>query len=118
MQSDGSTAGANEQRDQLTVTFGTGEPLGCIGCKVVPGAVLLLGFCSDVAVLYASEKGFVRTVLTSRVQAVIFFFEYMRIQNFDKNCNELAPVHTVTEIWTLQMSSLAEVFLQGSQAFS
>lgn len=38
MQSDGSTAGANEQRDQLTVTFGTGEITGvflkddvCIG---------------------------------------------------------------------------------------
>jgi hypothetical protein len=28
MQSDGSKAGANDQRDQLTVTFGTGEPFG------------------------------------------------------------------------------------------
>jgi len=28
MQSDESKAGANDQRDQLTVTFGTGEPFG------------------------------------------------------------------------------------------
>ena len=48
MQSDGSTAGANEQRDQLTVTFGTGEPRGCIGCNVVPGAGVLLLACVEV----------------------------------------------------------------------
>ncbi len=110
MQSDGSTAGANEQRDQLTVTFGTGEPRGCIGCNVVPGAGVRKWkkLCKYWVLTCTDRDSFLR------------IHAYMKFYTLSWTCT--------CSIWTCTRSnqnldianvlSYQKLFLQGSPAFS